>query len=161
MLMQPDRGRKDILQEYYDLAVRCDLSELEAERMVQILQLAEEDDILSFWLNEIDYLLSEEMKLLEDSNIRFYADEQAKLREYLETKVDTAKEDIDETLEKRIKTLSIKLQQQLRKRGYYDGSIDGEVGPRTRKALKIFQKDNHIHDHGYFSPTTLNILGVL
>jgi hypothetical protein len=37
----------------------------------------------------------------------------------------------------------VRLQQQLARAGYYRGSIDGIMGPRTRYALRAYQ-----HDHG-------------
>lgn len=160
MLSLTEQSRIDILQSYYKLAIGSELSELEADRMEQILSLAEQDDNLSFWINEIDYLVACEFHLLDENHINSYQNHQAKLREYLETKLDTAPEQLDEILERRIKLLSVKLQKQLMYKGYYHGSIDGEVGPRTREALKIFQEDNNLSVNGCVSPTTLSILGI-
>jgi hypothetical protein len=35
------------------------------------------------------------------------------------------------------------MQRQLAHAGYYHGSIDGIMGPRTRRALQAFQRDHH------------------
>ncbi len=37
---------------------------------------------------------------------------------------------------------SVNIQKALKKAGYYQGAIDGKVGPGTRDAIRAFQKDN-------------------
>jgi murein L,D-transpeptidase YcbB/YkuD len=37
---------------------------------------------------------------------------------------------------------SVNIQKALKKAGYYNGAIDGKVGPGTRDAIAAFQKDN-------------------
>jgi peptidoglycan hydrolase-like protein with peptidoglycan-binding domain len=37
-----------------------------------------------------------------------------------------------------------RLQKELKKRGYYGGRLDGDYGPKTRKAVKAFQLDEHL-----------------
>lgn len=37
---------------------------------------------------------------------------------------------------------SAQIQQALKNAGYYQGKLDGKVGPQTRSAIKAFQKDN-------------------
>lgn len=34
------------------------------------------------------------------------------------------------------------IQEALKNAGYYNGAIDGKIGPNTRKAIRAFQKDN-------------------
>ncbi|HNX68680.1 MAG TPA: peptidoglycan-binding protein [Candidatus Omnitrophota bacterium] len=37
---------------------------------------------------------------------------------------------------------SVNIQKALKKAGYYDGKLDGKIGPATRDAIRAFQKDN-------------------
>lgn len=73
----------DILKEYCHLASRQHLSDPEAERLVEILTLAESDGHLDFWINEADHFLAHELNLVSDEVIYTYENQQAKLREYL------------------------------------------------------------------------------
>ncbi len=43
---------------------------------------------------------------------------------------------------------SIKIQTALKNAGYYQGTMDGKVGPKTREAVKAFQKDHGLEADG-------------
>ena len=43
---------------------------------------------------------------------------------------------------------SVNIQKALKKAGYYNGALDGKVGPGTRDAIASFQKDNGIKADG-------------
>ena len=43
---------------------------------------------------------------------------------------------------------SINIQKALKKAGYYDGPVDGKVGPGTRDSIRAFQKDNGLTADG-------------
>lgn len=43
---------------------------------------------------------------------------------------------------------SVNIQRALKKAGYYNGAIDGKVGPGTRDAIAAFQKDNGLTADG-------------
>ena len=43
---------------------------------------------------------------------------------------------------------SISIQKALKSAGYYDGALDGKIGPGTRKAIKAFQQDNGLTADG-------------
>ncbi|MFH0986149.1 MAG: peptidoglycan-binding protein [Candidatus Omnitrophota bacterium] len=43
---------------------------------------------------------------------------------------------------------SVNIQKALKKAGYYNGAIDGKVGPGTRDAIASFQKDNGLAADG-------------
>ena len=43
---------------------------------------------------------------------------------------------------------SVNIQKALKKAGYYNGAIDGKVGPSTRDAIASFQKDNGLTADG-------------
>ena len=51
--------RKQIVKEYAKLATRTELSDSEAERMGEILEIAQSDDVLCLLMNEVDNLISE------------------------------------------------------------------------------------------------------
>jgi len=43
---------------------------------------------------------------------------------------------------------SVNIQKALKKAGYYNGALDGKVGPGTRDAIAAFQKDNGLKADG-------------
>jgi outer membrane murein-binding lipoprotein Lpp len=43
---------------------------------------------------------------------------------------------------------SVNIQKALKKAGYYNGAIDGKVGPGTRDAIAAFQRDNGLTADG-------------
>jgi len=43
---------------------------------------------------------------------------------------------------------SVNIQKALKKAGYYNGALDGKVGPGTRDAIAAFQKDNGLTADG-------------
>ena len=40
------------------------------------------------------------------------------------------------------------IQEALKNAGYYDGNVDGKIGPRTKTAIKEFQADNDLVSDG-------------
>ncbi len=51
------------------------------------------------------------------------------------------------------------VQQQLAKRGFYKGAIDGKFGPATKSALSRFQHQNGLQETGRIDEPTLMALG--
>jgi len=49
-------------------------------------------------------------------------------------------------------------QLELRNMGLYNGSLDGVIGPETRRGLVQFQKDNGLHQTATLDPQTMNAL---
>lgn len=49
---------------------------------------------------------------------------------------------------------STEIQQALRGAGYYQGDIDGKIGPATRDAVKAFQRDNGLEPDGVIGRRT-------
>ena len=43
---------------------------------------------------------------------------------------------------------SVSIQKALKSAGYYQGGLDGKIGPSTRDAIKAFQKDNGLEPDG-------------
>jgi hypothetical protein len=54
----------------------------------------------------------------------------------------------------------VDVQQQLQRDGYYDGPIDGILGPMTREAIASFQADNGLAVTSVIDEPTLSTLGV-
>jgi hypothetical protein len=77
------RATSEIVYEYYNLALLSEVSEAESIRINEILDLATKDNLINFWLSEIDHLLGHRLGLLDDPNRKSYADQKAMLREYL------------------------------------------------------------------------------
>jgi len=50
------------------------------------------------------------------------------------------------------------IQQLLKNKGFYDGKIDGDFGPKTEASVKAFQLSKKIKDDGKVGPTTLKYL---
>jgi hypothetical protein len=56
--------------------------------------------------------------------------------------------------------LAADVQQQLRRRGYYHGPIDGDVGPGTRNAIRNYQDDRGLPVTGRIDRYLLRSLGI-
>jgi hypothetical protein len=56
--------------------------------------------------------------------------------------------------------VTVDVQQQLQRDGYYDGPIDGSLGPMTREAIAAFQADNGLAVTSVIDQPTLAALGV-
>ncbi len=50
------------------------------------------------------------------------------------------------------------IQTALKNAGYYTGSIDGKIGPKTDSAIRAFQKDNSLKADGVVGKKTWNLL---
>jgi len=56
--------------------------------------------------------------------------------------------------------ITVDVQQQLQADGYYDGPIDGVLGPMTREAIAAFQADNGLSATSVIDEPTLDALGI-
>jgi Putative peptidoglycan binding domain len=56
--------------------------------------------------------------------------------------------------------LAVDVQRELRRRGYYRGSIDGDVGPGTRNAIANYQDDRGLPVTGRIDRNLLRSLGI-
>lgn len=52
------------------------------------------------------------------------------------------------------------VQTKLKRWGYYTGSVDGIYGPKTKAAVKLFQKKNGLSQDGIVGPKTAAALGI-
>ena len=50
------------------------------------------------------------------------------------------------------------LQKELKRRGWYEGEIDGKYGPQTKMAVKSFQSKKNLYTDGDAGPKTINAL---
>lgn len=56
--------------------------------------------------------------------------------------------------------LSVEVQQALKRRGYYRGAIDGDIGPGSRSAIRAYQADRGLAVTGRIDSQLLNALGI-
>ncbi|MDY7006773.1 MAG: hypothetical protein SWX82_23325, partial [Cyanobacteriota bacterium] len=75
--------QKSLIQEYSKLANLPELSEFNAERMGEILEIAESDDLLSSWIEKIDEEISEKLGLFSEEKLDYYENQKAKIKEFL------------------------------------------------------------------------------
>lgn len=80
--LQLTQEQNNLILEYCCLASLSHLSEEEAQRIADILEIAKSDQILDFWMTEADHYIGHKFNLVnetEDKNL------QARLREHLVT----------------------------------------------------------------------------
>ncbi len=53
---------------------------------------------------------------------------------------------------------SVSIQKALKNSGLYEGAIDGKVGPRTKAAIREFQRKNNLNVDGKVGPKTWALL---
>jgi membrane-bound lytic murein transglycosylase B len=53
---------------------------------------------------------------------------------------------------------SEELQQRLKRQGFYEGDVDGKIGPMSRSAIKAFQASRGLAQDGYASMEVLEVL---
>ena len=56
-------------------------------------------------------------------------------------------------------SLEADVQHALKRRGYYSGSVDGDIGPRSRAAIREFQADHGLPVTGHLDGPLLRSLG--
>ncbi|MGG6238054.1 peptidoglycan-binding domain-containing protein [Nodosilinea sp. AN01ver1] len=130
-LGQALRQHRSTLIDYCTLALQPTLSTDDETRLGQILAQAVDDSLLSFWLDEADGWVGEQLKLLPEDAVK---QQQGKLRRMIgQTWVDTLWHD----LQHRTKAL----QAYLKRVGVYSGAIDGILGPRTQHAIESLKME--------------------
>lgn len=73
----------EILLEYHRLASSHRLSQEEETRLGRILDRACANEVMTFWIGEIDYLIGKNLGLFTPQNCHSYYNQQAQLKEYL------------------------------------------------------------------------------
>src|SRR5207249_6906965 len=56
--------------------------------------------------------------------------------------------------------LVVEVQRRLARAGYYHGSIDGVLGPETRRAIRAYERDHNAPAYGVIDRQLLRTLGV-
>jgi hypothetical protein len=72
---------KKIIQEYFQLALLQQLSQAQAQRMSEIMEMIQSSEVLCFWVNEADHLIGHKLNLIDENECK---NQQARLREYLD-----------------------------------------------------------------------------
>lgn len=57
-------------------------------------------------------------------------------------------------------SIAAQVQRKLKKLGYYDSSVDGEIGPKTRAAIRTYQEENNLEITGQVDKALLSSLGL-
>ncbi|NEO57626.1 MAG: hypothetical protein F6K54_33895 [Okeania sp. SIO3B5] len=73
---------KSLLQHYYELTNLSELSKHEAEQMEKILERAESDDLLNYWIEKIDRLVYEDLGLLTEEKLDYYEKQKTRGKEF-------------------------------------------------------------------------------
>ena len=74
--------QKSLLQQYYELTNLSELSEHEAEQMEKILQRAESDDLLNYWIEKIDGLVYGKLGLFSGEKLEYYEKQRIRGKEF-------------------------------------------------------------------------------
>ncbi len=82
------------------------------------------------------------------SDVRYYATRAAAPREYY------VQGDYGD------RATDVNVQRALARRGYYHGSIDGQIGPQSRRAIASYQQDRGMRPTGSISSGLLRSLGL-
>lgn len=137
ILVEQSLKYREIIGEYLILASQQTLTQRQAARIGEILELAESDSWLDFLIDEVDYILAQELGLIRESVIQYQLQELKKsldcfwceqiLREIQQQKC------------------FMEVQKYLQAQGLYDGSIDGYVGPRTKKAIELYKQEFQVN----------------
>ena len=83
----------------------------------------------------------------ESPDTRYYSNREAAPREYYEN-------------QSYGRPVSSSVQRELAQRGYYDGAIDGQIGPRSSRAIARYQRDQGLQETGNISSSLLQSLGL-
>jgi len=71
---------QQVVLEYYQLASVKYLSDTQANRLAEILNLAQKNETIDFCITQADYFINEKLNLIDKDELK---NKQAKLREYL------------------------------------------------------------------------------
>lgn len=153
--------QRDLLQEYYYLASLPVLSPDRADRMLAILERAEMDGLLHFWICEIDLDLALRFDFLDRSTEESRKNQLSRLQEFLTEPAKKTAYSLCQELQFRVTNSLMEVQKNLKISGFDPGPIDGCIGRQTRDALQHFQRNRHLKPDGILSQTTQKALGLL
>ncbi|MGD1716613.1 hypothetical protein [Dapis sp. BLCC M172] len=83
---------KQLINEYAMLSSLPELNLEQEEKLGEILEQASENEIMAFWISEVDYILGESLGLLKPEDLNYYEDQKAILREHFwsDIKIDSS-----------------------------------------------------------------------
>ncbi len=127
-------AHRTVVQEYCEISARTILTDADADRISEILTLAEGDALLSLLIDEADHVLNHLFHVIDESDV---VQQQAKLQAAIDASwLDQVLLDASARMQApQRKTL----QSYLKDRGLYVGAIDGIVGPETQAAVRECQ----------------------
>ncbi|MEO0540366.1 MAG: peptidoglycan-binding domain-containing protein [Cyanobacteria bacterium P01_A01_bin.105] len=157
----PQQETLSLVREYCFISSLEKLSDREADRLYQIISMAEDDSCLEFWLNEADHFLAHELGLSgKISHPVETANQKAELLEHLDlwSHRDSGQSSEAIKLVKEIRQALISdsraIQKSLKRHGFDPGPIDGVIGPRTKDAIMSFQQTHKIPLSGIIDDDT-------
>lgn len=123
---------RDLLQTYCQLSIQPDLSDRDTEHLDTILATAEADPLISFLIDEADHMLAHLYSFIDETDIK---QQQQQLQTCLSNAwLNQAFQD----LAYRLQTSQCQsLQRYLKEQGFYQGAIDGVMGPATQAAMRV------------------------
>lgn len=125
------RQHRDLIQTYCQLSVQPGLNDKDTEHLDAILAQAETDPLISFLIDEADHMLAHLYSFIEEDDI---TQQQEKLQACLSKAwLSQAFEDLSHRLQS---SQCKNLQTYLKEQGFYQGAIDGVMGPSTKTAMK-------------------------
>lgn len=140
ILVEQSLKYKEIVREYWTLALQQTLTQQQAERIEEILQSAQFDPWLDFLIDEADHILAHELGLIKEQVIEHQLQE-------LKKSIDRFWcERVLQEIQKRNRSKEI--QKYLQSKGLYDGAIDGYIGPRTRAAIELYKQEFQVNCEG-------------
>ena len=139
-LLTATKQHDELLTNYQELSLCNELTDKASDQLDQIYAKALNDPMLNFLLTEIDHILNSYLGLLSDEAVGGYKDQQAWLRERLE----------QTPFEHRN---CQEVQKMLAEAGFYEGPIDGVIGPRSTQALKqmTIQIQENLSQRGFYN----------
>ncbi|MEA5467192.1 peptidoglycan-binding domain-containing protein [Leptothoe sp. PORK10 BA2] len=157
------------VREYCAIASQRRLSEQDADRLAEIIRLAEADSCLELWINEADHFLDHELGLRIGRTIHPIETESQKtdLLEHLnfwtqkseDTETSDEAAELLEEIHEFLTSGNRNVQENLKKHGFDPGPIDGVVGPRTQEAILRFQRAHNLYETGTLDSETRFALG--
>lgn len=158
-----------LVKEYSYIASQERLSEQDADRLSEIIELAQEDSCLDFWMNEVDHFLDHELGLVTGKFIYPFetANQTQVLAEHLNFWMQRGEEmnqsdgavELLEEIQEFLRSGTRDVQKKLHTQGFDPGPIDGVVGPRTQDAIMRFQQAHRLIVSGQLDSNTQLALG--
>ncbi|PPT05302.1 hypothetical protein CKA32_000611 [Geitlerinema sp. FC II] len=159
LTVTPERLR--LFREYCYLASRPSLSDDQCDRMAELLERAEMDSWLNFWICEADRFFVRFLQLGDRSSLELSEDRLSRLQEYVAVPDDATVGVWSGELKQRVSLSLMEVQETLKQCGFDPGKIDGHGGQKLVEALKHFQRHRHLDPDGIPGKQTQEALGLL